>query len=94
MRSTPPAFPKLESATVAEPATRCGSWLVRIGVCVADVSDSSGVWWKDVIVPAAMSAYQEYTAATAIVRLGVKVKVLEDSMKYTRVRAKGKQPVA
>ena len=45
---TTAALPKLEAATVAEPAVRCGDWLVRATMVIGSYSETASAWWSHV----------------------------------------------
>ena len=66
----------LEPSTVAEPAVRCGRWLTRAAIGIADVSETAGAWWAE-ISRVAHEAFQKYQGLAPLERLGFAVSELE-----------------
>jgi hypothetical protein len=69
------ALPKLESAAVAEPAIRCGDWLVRATMIIGSYSETASVWWQHVR-ERAQEAYDEWLAKDPMDRAAVQVQEL------------------
>ena len=69
---TAAALPKLEAATVAEPAVRCGDWLVRATMVIGSYSETASVWWSHVREKA-QDAYDEWLASEPLERAVVTV---------------------
>jgi hypothetical protein len=70
-----------------DPGVRCGVWLVKVSIFVADLSDTGTKWWRDVSDVAKVT-YDRYLEATPMERLIIKVENVEDDDKYSRVKAR------
>jgi hypothetical protein len=73
---TTAALPKLEAATVAEPAVRCGDWLVRATMVIGSYSETASVWWSHVREKA-QEAYDTWLASEPLERASVTVQQIE-----------------
>jgi TolA-binding protein len=73
---TTAALPKLEAATVAEPAVRCGDWLVRATMVIGSYSETASVWWSHVREKA-QEAYDAWLASEPLERASVTVEQVE-----------------
>ena len=74
-------FPKLESASAADAAVRCGDWLLRVGHVVKGLTESSSVWWSEVLAEA-QRMYGEWLKADAFARVQMGITPVETSAKY------------
>ena len=84
----PTALAKLAGVSEEpDPAIRCGDWITKISLSIADISDSAGGWWKDVRTRAER-AYARYLVSDPMARLDVKVTVDSFERKYDRVRSR------
>ena len=82
------ALPKLAPATAEEdPAIRCGDWLTKVSLNMADMSDTAGHWRRGV-KERAETAYKIYLGSSPMARLEVKVEVDEEEKKYDRVTSR------
>jgi hypothetical protein len=78
---------KLDGVQFKNPAIRAGNWLVRATSTIAGMSNGAEGWFKEV-QSVAETAYQHFQRATPIDRLSIQPTVLENSKRFTRLRAK------